>query len=71
MDGLNSDILMPTKVPLNRYIIRYEILKVDLRTSREPVRGQIQDPDPGPSIQYPVSRIQDPDPSISDLRIIH
>ena len=35
---------MPSKLPLNQYILRYEILEVDLRTSP----GQVQGPDPGP-----------------------
>ena len=65
MDRANSDYLMPSKHPLNQYILDIGFLEVDLGTSRASPGGrsrdQIQD-----QIQDP---IEDQDPSISDLRI--
>ena len=59
---------MPTKDPLNRYILDVGFLEVGLRTSLEPWPG----PGPGPGSSpgsSPGARILDP--SISDLSIIH
>ena len=52
---------MEAKAPINRYILRYRILEVDLRTSRARSRTQIQvqipGPDPGPDTQIPDPQI--------------